>query len=99
MLKGTDGIGNDLSLCVAQIGEIMQKYRNQKVVDALMGKRDALEEQGKADVASGKADRFVIGELPYKGMTVTLNDLRYTVFSITGGTVVLKLQNGKGIRP
>lgn len=71
----------------------MQEYRNQEVFDALCGKRDALEERGKADVASGKVDRFVIGEMPKKGMTLIINDLKYTVFSVTaGGTVVLKLQ-------
>lgn len=71
----------------------MQEYRNQEVVDMLMGKRDALEEQGKADVVSGKADRYTIGKLPKKGMTLVIDELKYTVFSVTeGGTVVLKLQ-------
>jgi hypothetical protein len=73
----------------------MQEYRNQEVIDWFYGKRDALEAQGKADIASGKADRYVIGELPKKGMTLIINDLKYTVFSTTeGGTVVLRLQGG-----
>lgn len=71
----------------------MQEYRSKEVIDALFGKVADLEERGKADVASGKADRFVIGEMPKKGMTLVINDLKYTVFSVTdGGTVVLKLQ-------
>ena len=74
----------------------MQEYRNKEVIDALFGKHADLEKQGKADVDSGKAGRYVIGELPKKGMTLIINDLKYTVFSVTeGGTVVLRLQDGK----
>ena len=71
----------------------MQEYRDKEVIDALFGKHADLEKQGKADIDSGKADRFVIGEMPKKGMTLVINDLKYIVFSVTdGGTVVLKLQ-------
>lgn len=71
----------------------MQEYKNNEIIDMIMGKRDALEEQGNADIANGKADRYVIGELPKKGMTLIINGLKYIVFSVTeGGTVVLKLQ-------
>jgi len=76
----------------------MQEYKNQELIDMLMGKRDALEEQAKADIASGKADRYVIGELPKKGMTLIINDLKYVVFSVTdGGTVVLKLRSKEAV--
>jgi hypothetical protein len=71
----------------------MQEYRDKEVIDALFGKHTDLEKQGKADVASGKADRYTIGKLPKKGMTLVIDELKYTVFSVTeGGTVVLKLQ-------
>jgi len=71
----------------------MQEYLNQEVIDKFYGTRDALEERGKADIASGKTDRYVIGELPKKGMTLIINDLKFIVFSATeGGTVVLRLQ-------
>ena len=64
-----------------------------EVIDALFGKVKDLEKRGEADVANGKADMFIIGEMPKKGMTLVINDLKYTVFSVTdGGTVVLKLQ-------
>jgi hypothetical protein len=70
----------------------MQEYRSKEVIDTLFGKHADLEKQGKADIASGKADRYVIGDLPKKGMTLIINDLKYTVFSVTeGGTVVLRL--------
>ena len=43
-----------------------------------------------------EADRIVIGEMPQKGMTLVINDLKFIVFSVEtatdGGTVVLKLQ-------
>ena len=74
----------------------MQEYRDKEVIDALFGKHADLEKQGKADIDSGKADRVVIGEMPQKGMTLVINDLKFIVFSVEtatdGGTVVLKLQ-------
>ena len=72
----------------------MQEYKDGKIIEAMQGLFGTLQEQGKKDVASGKADRFVIGELPKKGTTLVINGLEYIVFSVTGGTVVLKMQGG-----
>jgi Mg2+/Co2+ transporter CorC len=71
----------------------MQSYDDQKLVDMFTGSMSELLERKKALTESGKANRFVIGELPRIGEEITINNL---VFEVTNtnefGKVILMIK-------